>query len=61
MEPPAEVTMCSGDGAVTYSNLGHVHTTSALTRAEIDAAIPGDYNLMAGGHDHTVTIQCPTF
>jgi len=60
-DPPAADLMCTGDGAVTYTNPGHAHTTSALTMAEIDAAVPGDYNLMGGGHSHMVTVTAQNF
>lgn len=61
LDPPAQTAMCTGDGAVTYTNPGHAHTTSALTMAEIDAAVPGDYNLMGGGHSHMVTVTAQNF
>ena len=58
--PDAQI-MCTADGAVTYINPGHAHTTSALTMAEIDAAVVGGYNLMGGGHSHMVPISAQNF
>ena len=60
-DAPNAESLCTSDGAVTYTNAGHPHTTSALTMAEIDAAVVGDYNLMGGDHNHMVPISAQNF
>lgn len=48
-------------GAVTYTNPGHNHTTFNLTVSQIATASPGNYTLLGGGHSHTFNLTAPDF
>lgn len=57
---------CTGDAVVTYTNPGHGHVTTALTKAEIDAAAVGFYKLMdeadsGNSHPHTFELVAQDF
>ncbi len=52
---------CSGGAATTYMNPGHPHTTVNLTVAQVLAAVPGDYTLLAGSHSHSFTLTAADF
>ena len=60
-EGDVEVAACTTGAGITYTNPGHAHTVMPLTQMELDDAVPGDYNLMGGGHPHMVNLTAQDF
>ena len=52
---------CAGGANTTYVNPGHAHSTVSLTKAQVMAAVPGDYTLLSGSHSHTFNMTAVDF
>ena len=52
---------CGTGAAVFYTNPGHAHTQIDLTPEQVAAAVPSDYTLLGGDHDHTFFLSAQDF
>lgn len=53
--------ICPNGTNVVYVNPGHAHTTVKLSQAQVQAAVPGNYTLLGGGHSHTFNLTAADF